>query len=395
MTHDFSTPPPPGGGRAKRSRKPFAIVGVIFGIVIGLLVLQPWKARTTGGGEAKTQAGAGDSGGLVVYCAHDSVYAEPILRAFEKKSGVKLQIRFDSEATKSLGLEEMLLREKGSPRCDVFWNNGPLGTMNLADQGVLRAYKGEGWKRIPEAFRDEEGRWAGFGARLRVYILNTANRPATEPKSPDPLHDPAYREVHERLNRPDLSKFVVAKPLYGTSLTHYAVIWHWGEQAGVPSGEGVKKHHSELRKRGVVEAMGNAQVAQLVANGVCDIGITDTDDYFVAKDEGKPVAMVPVMQGAAREEFTICIPNTAAIIQGSSRVEQAEKLVDYLLSEEVELALAASKARQIPLGAVDESKLPDDVKQLKAWAARGYPLKGLEKARAECLAWLKKGYLGE
>src|SRR5687767_1278938 len=73
---------------------------------------------------------------LVVYCAHDAVFAEDILRAFEKQSGIKVAVRYDTEATKSLGLVELLLREQAAPRCDVFWNNEALGTMDLADRGV-------------------------------------------------------------------------------------------------------------------------------------------------------------------------------------------------------------------------------------------------------------------
>jgi len=41
---------------------------------------------------------------LVVYCAHDAAFSEEILKAFEKKTGIKVEPRFDTEATKSLGL---------------------------------------------------------------------------------------------------------------------------------------------------------------------------------------------------------------------------------------------------------------------------------------------------
>ena len=49
---------------------------------------------------------------LVVYCAHDSIYSEKILREFERRTGVPLSIRFDTEATKSLGLVELIFRDK-------------------------------------------------------------------------------------------------------------------------------------------------------------------------------------------------------------------------------------------------------------------------------------------
>ena len=53
-----------------------------------------------------------DGGDVVIYCAHDSVYSEQILQDFEDQTGIRLDIRFDTEATKSLGLTELLVREK-------------------------------------------------------------------------------------------------------------------------------------------------------------------------------------------------------------------------------------------------------------------------------------------
>ena len=80
-------------------------------------------------------------------------------------------------------------------------------------------------------------------------------------------------------------------------------------------------------------------------------------------------------------------------MKGAKHGKNAEKLIDYLLSEKVELMLADSKARQIPLGDVDESKLSDDVKQLKKWAKDAYPIAGLVEERNEVLAWLKSQYV--
>ena len=299
---------------------------------------------------------------LVVYCAHDAIFSEKILRDFEKRTGVKIVIRFDTEATKSLGLVELLASEKDAPRCDVFWNNELLGMLDLQERGVLAPYRGPGWERIPAAFRDADGNWAGFAARLRVWIVNNrAQLPA------DPFAG-------------DLPRVVIAKPLYGTTLTHYSLLWQrWGA-------EKLQAWHRDLRARGLREANGNAAVKDLVAEGVCDFGFTDTDDFFEAKDAGKPVAMQPVrIDGGA----TICIPNTVAIIRGTKRVAEAQRLVDFLLSEETELALARSASRQIPLGPVPDDALPPEVRELKTWAADGAPLAGLSKARAECLAWLK------
>lgn len=308
---------------------------------------------------------------LVVYCAHDAIYAEKVLRDFEKRSGIPLAIRFDTEATKSLGLTELILREKNESRCDVFWNNELLGMIDLQERGLLQPYQGPGCARIPAAFKAADGSWTGFAARLRVVIYNTAKIGTTPPN------------LTGLLPSSDLSRIAIAKPLYGTTLTHYTLLWHlWG-------GDKLKTWHAGWRRGGVKELDGNAAVKDAVAEGACYAGFSDTDDFFEAKDDGKPVAMSPVRLDNGK---TICIPNTVAIIRGAKHQRAARQLVDFLLSEETELALANSKSRQIPLGPVPAEKLSAEVRELAQAARDGENLSSLSQARAECLAWLKSLY---
>ena len=60
---------------------------------------------------------------VIVYAAQDQVYAEPILREFEKETGIKVKAVYDSEAVKTVGLANRLLAERSHPQCDVFWGN--------------------------------------------------------------------------------------------------------------------------------------------------------------------------------------------------------------------------------------------------------------------------------
>jgi iron(III) transport system substrate-binding protein len=311
--------------------------------------------------------GPGGGRPLVVYCAHDAMYAEQILRDFTRRTGIRVNVRFDSEATKSLGLVEQLLREKEHPRCDLFWNNELLGTAQLAEEGVLEPYKGEGYFRIPPAFRDPEGRWCGFAARLRVWIVNTQRVDLATLALPPT----------------NLARMAMARPLYGTTRTHYTVLW---QQVGATN---VQAWHRAWRAAGVRETSGNAAVKNLVAEGVCDYGFTDSDDFHEAQAARKPVAARPVRLAGNR---TICIPNTVAIIRGAQHLAEARKLADFLLSAETEIALARSGSAQIPLGGLEEdglAKLSPEVLQLKRWAADGMALAGLDAARRDCLAWLK------
>tara|TARA_R110002095_G_scaffold136661_1_gene118296 strand:- start:1293 stop:2336 length:1044 start_codon:yes stop_codon:yes gene_type:complete len=307
---------------------------------------------------------------IVVYCAHDAIFSEEILNEFEQKTGIKVEPRFDTEATKSLGLTNLIIREQDHPRCDVFWNNQTLGTAALKEQGLLEAYQGAGYRRIPEKFKDPDGYWTGFAARLRVYITNTEKLNASQTSIEQSLAGP-------------LNEVAIAKPLYGTTLTHYTVLCDaWGL-------EKLKQWHFSLQERGIQETSGNASVKNLVASGACALGFTDTDDYFVAVDEKRPVATFPITVN----EQVILIPNSVAMIKGTKKQKQAKLLIDYLLSAEVELKLAQSQSRQIPLGEVNWQQVPDEVREYQIYIEKAYPLANLVNQREITLAWLKSEYL--
>ncbi len=314
------------------------------------------------------------SDALVVYCAHDSVFADSIIQAFESQSGIRVQVRYDEEANKSLGLTNLLLAEKQQPRCDVFWNNQTLGTIRLKTEGVLAPCDPSLSVRIPGRFKDPHHQWVGFAARLRVYIVNTDRMPAT----------PAA--VQAALKADSLSRTAIAVPLFGTTLSHYSVLCN---ELGLDE---LKAWHQSLHVRGIREARGNGAVKDLVAEGACDFGFTDTDDVFAAIDAGKPVNMLPVRLESGK---TICLPNSVSMIRNCPHPQNATKFIEYLLSEEVEIALARSASRQIPLGSVDRSQLPEEVLQLIDWAADGILLEGAATREQEVLTWLSNLYTGD
>ena len=154
--------------------------------------------------------------------------------------------------------------------------------VELQQQGILERYQGASWERIPERYRDADGYWVGFAARMRVYIVNSHKAAATE-------------ETLGSLFTLEPSRVAMAKPLFGTTLTHYTVLWHlWG-------GDRLKMWHRDLRLRGLREVDGNAAVKDIVAQETCDAGLTDTDDVFVAIDDGLPVEMFPIRITAERQ----------------------------------------------------------------------------------------------
>jgi iron(III) transport system substrate-binding protein len=276
---------------------------------------------------------------VVVYTAHDSVFSEPIFEQFQKSTGVAVLPKFDVESTKTVGLVNAIMAESDRPRCDVFWNNEILNSLRLKEQGLLEAYASPAAESYPAAFKDVDGNWHGFAARARIILCNTKLVP--EGERPQSIYDLADEKWKGRI--------AIAKPLFGTTATHAACLF------AALGDEKAKEYFQSLKKNDVQILAGNKQVAEAVANGGAAFGLTDTDDALQMIEQGLPVTIIYPDQ---REDGlgTLFIPNTVSIIKGCAHPEEARKLVDYLLSVEVETALAQGPAGQIPLNQKVEIK---------------------------------------
>src|SRR5262245_35419362 len=105
---------------------------------------------------------------VTAYVSADRPFSEPIMQEYQRRSGVRVNVVYDTEETKSTGLANRLLAEKARPQADVFWSNEPVRTLVLKSRGVLQAYRSPSAQGIPAALIDPEGYWTGFSARLRV-----------------------------------------------------------------------------------------------------------------------------------------------------------------------------------------------------------------------------------
>ncbi len=283
--------------------------------------------------DSQTPRGAGEGTKVVtVYVSTDRVFSEPVLTEYERRSGVKVEAVYDTEETKSTGLANRLLAEKARPQADVFWSNEPVRTLVLKSREVLAPYRSPSAQGIPAALVDPDGYWTGFSARIRVIAYNTnLVRPEEAPQSVLDLADPKWR-----------GQVAMADPRFGSTSFHVAALY------AVAGDETMDDFFRRLKENGVRVVDGNSVVRDLVARGEVKVGLTDTDDVNVAIEDGQPVAMVLPDE----DEFGVPVmPNMVSLIANGPHPEEGQKLIDYLLSADVERQLAGSDAVQIPLHA--------------------------------------------
>jgi iron(III) transport system substrate-binding protein len=283
-----------------------------------------------GGGSPESRPNADRR--VTVYVSTDRVFSEPVLREYEKRSGVKVNAVYDTEETKSTGLANRLLAEKGRPQADVFWSNEPVRTLVLKSRDVLALYRSPSAQGIPAALIDPEGYWTGFSARMRVIAYNTRTVTSKEaPQSIFDLADPRWK-----------GQVAMADPRFGSTSFHVAALY------AIAGDEKMDDFFRRLKTNGVRIVDGNSLVRDLVARGEVKTGLTDTDDVNVAIENGQPVGMVlPDKDGLG----VPVMPNMVSLIANAPHPEEARQLIDYLLSADVERQLAQSEAVQIPLHA--------------------------------------------
>jgi iron(III) transport system substrate-binding protein len=267
---------------------------------------------------------------VVVYSSVDEIFARPIAERFERATGVQVRLVPDTEETKSTGLLNRLIAEKGHPRADVFWSGDPVRAAILKSEGVSASYRSPQAADLPAVYSDSDGYWTGFSARARVLIYNTRLVPDRQrPTSIMDLVDPRFR-----------GRAAIANPLFGTTSMHAAALFQ------VLGEERARGFFEQFVMNDGTIVSSNGEVRRRVAAGDFDIGITDTDDFNVAFQEGRPVGVVyPDQDGFG----TLIIPNAAVLIANAPHSAAGRQFIDFLLSPETERALAESEAAQMPL----------------------------------------------
>jgi len=274
---------------------------------------------------------SGSNPEVIIYAAQDQVYAEPILREFEKESGIKVKAVFDSEAVKTVGLANRLLAERSHPQCDVFWGNEEMRTRQLAAQGVFRETNG----------------WAAFGYRSRRIVINTncvrvdlvatrSSVPQTAPEKNGTQWNAslpaAPASLLELTNEIWHGKVALAFPQFGTTAAHFHALRKlWGDERWV-----VWCRALAANQPFIVD--GNSVVVKFVARGEAWIGLTDSDDIAAGQREGLPIAALPLT------EESLLIPNTVAVIRNAPHPANAQKLFAYLQRPEVAEKLVQANA---------------------------------------------------
>jgi iron(III) transport system substrate-binding protein len=272
---------------------------------------------------------SGDDGpSITVYNAqHEELIAE-IAPLFEKETGIEVKLRSGSD----LELANQLVQEGDASPADVFLTeNSPA--MSLVDNAGLFAKVDQSTlDQIPEQYWPTSKTWVGFIARSTVVVYNTDAM--SEDDLPSSIMDFADPEWAGRISySPTGADFQAIVS---------AVLELEGEQA-------TQKWLDGLAANGTVYD-GNNVVLEAVNAGEIEAGIIY--HYYGYRDQaesGENSDSSALHFFGNQDPGAFLSISGAGVLASSDHAEDAQKFVDFLVSEEGQEAIADSYALEYPL----------------------------------------------
>lgn len=242
---------------------------------------------------------------VMLYTSLAPTESGPIARAFEKRTGIKVQVwRARSEKVVQRALTE---RQAKRFAVDVIQTNGPEMEM-LAREGLLAQINSPYIADIPPAAIPKHRQWVPDRVNFFVVAYNTSKVNREDlPLSYQGFLDPRWRG---RIGIEATDSEWMA-----------ALVKKWGEAAGMAYFRRLAEMRPDVRK-------GHVLLAERIVAGEIAVGLTVYNANAESfKRRGAPIDWVPVQPVVAR-------PQGIGIARDAPHAQAAAAFVDFVLSPE-------------------------------------------------------------
>ena len=256
--------------------------------------------------------GGSDGGKLTIYSGREEELVGPLIEKFEQASGIDAEVRYGDSAE----LAATIAEEGDNSPADVFFAQDPGSLGSLEGEELLAELPDDVLDRVPERFRDPDGRWVGTSGRVRVLAYNTEALDEDEvPDSVLDLTDPRWKgKVGFPPTNASFQAFVTAMRL------------SMGDERTKKWLEGFAANDPKTYEK-------NTPVVEAVAAGEIELGLVNHYYLYLVKEEHPDAEVANHFLNGDDPGALISVAG-AAIIDGTDDEEQAREFVEYLLSEE-------------------------------------------------------------
>ena len=275
-------------------------------------------------------------GSLTVYSGRSESLVGPVLDSFTRASGIDVEVKYADTAE----LAALLLEEGDRSPADLFLaqDAGALGA--VADAGLFAVLPDELLGRVPAAYNDADGEWAGVSGRARTVAYTTTEE-LDLPESILGFTDPAWSG---RIG------WAPANGSFQAIVTALRVV----------EGEDVARAWLEgILANDPVDYPKNTAAVEGVAAGEVDVAFVN--HYYLLRLLAENGDDYPVAQSFFTGGDTGSLVNVAGVGQLAStdQPDAAGALVAYLLGEEAQTYFSRS-TYEFPLidGVAADPRLP-------------------------------------
>ena len=284
---------------------------------------------------------------LILYTSHKEELWKPIVKEFEERTGIWVEVV--SGGTNLLLAD--IAEKKGEVDADLFFGGGVESLNAFSDYFI--PYEAQGMEKVDSQFRSMDGVWTPFSALPVVLIYNDKLLVPEELASWEDLLNPKFK-----------GKIALANPSHSASaftglLSFMEAAWGKSPFTGDGAEESEILYQIAKQLEGK-EYEDSGEVPEAVADGSKLVGITleETALKYIAK--GKNIGIVYPKEG------TSVVPDAGAILKGAKHLENAQKFLDFSISEECQEILQKRFHRRSVLKSMAGEGQPSllDIKQL-------------------------------
>lgn len=330
-------------------------------LLAALLCLFPLLTGCGGGGAADfAPLAPAEADRLVIYTSHKEAVYGPIVKEFEDRTGIWVQVETGGTAALLDRLEE----ERDAPRCDLLFGGGVDSL--TARRELFDPYVSPLSKELPSACQCGDGSWTAFSILPVVLIYNPVLVRMNPPDGWASLLDPVWR-----------GRIAFASPL--ASGSSYTALSTFLQALPGERDELLGALYANLDGRTLSDS---GEVVGAVADGRYTIGVTLEETALKAVQAGSDVALLYPAEG------TSATPDGMAVVLGCAHRDNARQFIDFCLSEDVQRRLTQSCRRPV------REDLPASAPESEALVLLDYDLDQAVRERESVLErW--RGLTGE
>jgi iron(III) transport system substrate-binding protein len=301
--------------------------------ISSLLVVATMLVLCACGGSSSTGASHGVGGALAgqsitLYNGQHEQTTAMLVSAFERHTGVKVNVRSDDEAE----LGNQIIQEGSSSPADVFYTENTPVLEHLREAGLLAHIDPATLAAIPSRYDSAQGDWVGVSARISALVYNTSLIKASQlPSSILALAQPEWKgKLGFAPSETDFQPLITAI----SKLDGIAAAEKWLQ--------GIKANSKIYPD--------NETVVAQVNNGESAVGLINHYYWYRLRDEvGQSGLHSALHYYAPDDPGDLLNVSGAGVLKSSSHQAAAQAFVAFLVSREGQEVIVHSHSYEYPL----------------------------------------------